>query len=280
MTHPVSQSQSPDIADISARLRSARLSATTLADFPGIIPTTHEQAYAVQNLSIDKWPDTLVGFKVGGIPPHFRDQFGANWLAGPVFSRNVYSITDGETADVEVFPGGFAAYEAEWVFTLANIDWSRTEPFSLEDAKAAISSVNIGTEIASSPMPMVNDLGPGSIISDFGNNSSVWIGPAADLSVLDRLDEATVSVDIDGQRIGTATTNPGENGPLGAVRFLLNHLQTRQDQIELPEKILVSSGAVTGVHSAAIGSTGLMTFEGLGRFGLNMIPKKAEPSVV
>lgn len=268
-----SSEKTEKLCAISNALVHARLEASVLDGFPGEVPETTSDAYAIQHRSIGIWPSSLAGFKVGGVPPSFRNQYNASWLAGPVFDDAIFHIANGEHASVPVFENGFAAYEAEWVFVTQPINWKTLEPVALDDAKSFVSEVHIGTEIASSPMPMINDLGPGSIISDFGNNASVWIGPKVNLSILDRLETVSVSVHIDGALIGRATPNAGGNGPLGALTFLLNHLREFASELTLPETIVVSSGAVTGVHSAKIGSKSNIVFEGIGEFSLSMMPK-------
>ena len=261
------------IETISDQLMNARKTATPLREFPVSLPQDAETAYAIQHRSIRHWPGTLAGFKVGGIAPQFRDQFGANWLAGAVFSDEIFQIGDGETKDADVFAGGFAAFEPEWIFVLDNLDWSKLEAVNVDGARDMVSRVHMGMEIASSPMPMINDLGPGAIISDFGNNTSVWIGPEADLSMLTALDSVEVRTVIDGTLVGEKSAASGSDGPLGALTFLINHLLDLRDELELPTTLYVSSGAVTGVHDSVIGALGVIEFDGIGRFGLNLIEK-------
>src|SRR5437868_2980456 len=58
-------------ADIAARLTGARRAARTLEGFPGPIPATLYEAYAIQSAGIDLWRDEIVGWKVGGVAPKF-----------------------------------------------------------------------------------------------------------------------------------------------------------------------------------------------------------------
>src|SRR3546814_7772641 len=57
-------------------------------------------------------------------------------------------------------------------------DWSSDVCSSDLEATAHIDMVHLGIEIASSPLPTINDLGPTVTISDFGNNNGLVIGPA------------------------------------------------------------------------------------------------------
>jgi hypothetical protein len=55
----------------------ARLSAESLIDCPGIIPTTLNTAYDYQDRAIALWPDNLAGWKVGRIgAPWFDNELG------------------------------------------------------------------------------------------------------------------------------------------------------------------------------------------------------------
>lgn len=258
------------LENISAAFVSARRAGRALPEFPGTVPTTLEDAYAVQHASIRAWGEPIAGFKVGGVAPDFADRFPAHRLAGPVFEHLVQTVTDGGTVDVPVFKGGFAAYEAEYVMRLGGLDRLDGPVTTLEEAAGYVTALHIGAEIASSPLFTLNALGPGSIISDFGNQAGVVIGPEVDLSMLMRLPEIEVVTVIDGAEIGRATAAPAKGGPLDALQFLLNHIQTLPDDIALPDSPLLSSGAITGVHASGPGTTSTITFGQLGQFTINM----------
>ncbi len=265
-----------DPKPLSAALLKPRQDCTVLDGFPGEIPATLEQAYAVQMCSIAAWEADLIGFKVGGVPHKWKDQFPTDWLVGPMFSDQQYAVKNGDSLEVTVFEGGFAAYEAELVFVLKDLDKLDKPLETVEETHAFISKVYLGAEIASSPNLLVNEMGPGSIISDLGNNAGVVIGPEAPLSILDDLSKLEVVLTIDDEEIGRATPNPGEGGPLGALRFALNHFIAIKDQIELPENCLISSGAITGVHQSHAGTKSKITFGDLAEYELRMVPRTAK----
>ena len=263
-----------DFTAISNALVSARKSCTLLNAYPGKLPETLEQAYAIQTISISAWPADVIGFKAGGVPEHFRAQFPSLWQYGPIFSDQSYTVESGEKIEVTVFEGGFGAYEAELVFAVEGLDKIDGQVETIQDALSYVKTVYLGAEIASSPNPEVNNLGPGSIISDFGNNAGVVIGPEAPLSLLDNLSSMEVTLHIDGKEIGRATPNPGENGPLGALRQTLNHLVSRRGELDLPERILISSGAITGVHQSRTGTVAKLKFGELVEYELAMVPRR------
>lgn len=265
-------------ADISAALLAARRQGRALDAFPGQVPTNPSDAYAVQHASIRLWDDRLVGFKVGGIPAAFADSFPGGWLAGPVFEIYVYTVADNGTAQVPAIEGGMAAYEAEFVMKLAGLDRLNGPVATLAEAKTFVETVHVGAEIAQSPFKGTNPSGPGAIIADFGVQGGVVLGPDVGRDVLDRLAEIRVTVDIEGERIGDAAPNDQEGGPLGALRFLLNHIQTLPDDLSVPETLWLSSGAITGVHQSRAGTTARINFEGLGAFDVHLPPRVPLPS--
>ena len=122
-------------------------------------------------------PTMSCGWKVARIGAQWQKQYPEERLIGPVFSRNVHvSRRRRQVAVCPVFEGGFAAVEAEiGVYVRADappdkIDWTA----ELRPSRGA--SVCIGVEVASSPLVTFNDLGPGAVVSDFGNNWGVIVG--------------------------------------------------------------------------------------------------------
>ncbi len=263
-----------DVNAVAAALVEQRKRALPVDIFPGKIPATLEDAYAVQHAGIPMREDKVVGFKVGGISEKWRSQYKSAWLAGPVFQSECYEINLSETLDVPVFKDGFAAYEPELVMVLTDLDELSGSVDLIEEALKYVSDVHIGAEIASSPRLDINIKGPGSIISDFGNQGGLVVGPSVDKDILDKFSELHVTLDIDGVRIGDAYPKEGESGPLGALRFLLNHLIAHGHHYDLSGPIYFSSGAITGVHESRVGTTCHINYEGLGAFDINM---KARP---
>ena len=263
---------------ISDALLYARRACKAIDGFPAELPQTLDQAYAVQLCAIEDWDADVVGFKVGGVPPKFQDQFPTIWQAGPMFADQKYAVKSGQSIEVTVFEGGFAAYEAELVFELKNLDTLDKPLETTAETHAFISRVYLGAEIASSPNIRVNELGPGSIISDLGNNAGVVLGPEAPLSILDGFSKLEVVLNIDDIEIGRATPNPGENGPMGALRFILNHFISMKGRMDIPENCLISSGAITGVHQSHAGTKSTIRFGDLAEYELRMVPRKPAAS--
>ena len=256
---------------ISRALVNARLSARPLADFPGQLPQSLEQAYGIQTASIERWPDELAGWKVAKLTPDSRTRFGAERLAGPIFKSSINFAKPGSGLTVPVYDGGFAAVEAEIVLELGVTVRPSQRDYLDDELAGFLSAVYCGAEIASSPMAVVNDLGATSIASDFGSNAGVVVGPEiADWKSRLR-DPMPVTVTVDDVEVGHADAVTIAEIPLQALQFLINLCARRG--IDLPAGTLVSSGALTGVHKVQLSSAARVQFGLFGWFDLTFEPK-------
>lgn len=247
-------------AAIAMRFVAARLQGRALPDFPGAIPTDLEAAYRVQDLAIARWPDEVVGWKVGYIQPQRRDPSGDDRLLGPIFCRQVWPV-DGSVA-LPVFAGGFGAVEAEYVLRLQadapadKLDWTPQEAAELP------ATLHIGIEIASSPLATINALGPCVVVSDFGNNNGLALG--AGIPGWRGIDERELRADtwIDGVHVGSggATSLPG--GLAAAYAFALSRSARRGRPLRAGD--LVATGNATGIHDIVAGQTARVRFDGYG----------------
>ena len=254
---------------ISPALRTARKHDTRLHGFPGPIPSTLEDAYAIQARSIEAWPEDVVGWKVGGVPLDFQDRFEDKRLVGPVFSNTVQRAPAGGVVRIPAYKG-FVAVEAEWVFELGDCSALPENDLTEHDVLKAVRAAYIGIEIASSPIIDINSYGPAVIISDFGNNHGLIIGAPVDDWSSGALSEVPVSVEIDGKTVGEGPALPGLDGPLGAVKFLLEHM-ARYGRGDVSGQF-VCSGALTGVHETSIGAESVVRFDGKGEIALDIVP--------
>lgn len=240
---------------IAAAFVAARAGARGLADYPGPQPASLHDAYVVQDQAVALHGQGVIGWKVGRINPPLDAEHGDNRLAGPIF----FSMDGRGTAPaMPIFADGFGAAEAEFLLRIGRApDPARTQ-WTLADTVAHLNAVHVGLEIASSPFPGINDLGPLVTISDFGNNHGIVVGEAIgewrDAAFLDW----PVALAIDGVEAGRATARTMLDGPIGAARWLFGHLATRG--IELSAGQWISSGAVTGVHKVHPGQRVEATF--------------------
>ena len=237
---------------IAGRFLAARRAASGLESYPGDFPATLDQAYAIQDEAIASWGRPVIGWKVGRVLPPLSERFGTDRLGGPIFARAVASEGAGPI-EMPVFAEGFAAGEAEFLLKIGSAPPEGKAEFTLHEAADLIGAVHVGIEIASSPLGAINDLGPLAVVSDFGNNNGLVIGPEIADWRSSGFQNWEITTLIDGAVAGTGRAAAFPDGAIGAARFLFELMARRGIRLEPGQWI--SSGAVTGVHRAHPGQT-------------------------
>lgn len=251
-----------DCAAIAERLVRARTQRTALARFPGAQPTGLDEAYRIQDAAIARWPDRIVGWKVGGIPPEVQPQLGATRLVGPIFAADLRIADTEHEVAFPVFEGGFAAVEAEIVFRLA-VEPPRVRSLrSVAQSLALVDAVFAGVETAGSPMAAINQLGPTAVVSDFGNNFGLIVGPAIE-ALASPAQPIACCTSIDAAVVGEYLLQDGLQAPALALAFALQQAATRP--WPLCKGDYITTGALTGIHDIRSGQQALIEFAGRGR---------------
>lgn len=241
----------------------ARQKACGFDSYPGAVPSELEQAYAIQNAAIALRGEVPVGWKVGRINPPWLERLGVNRLAGPIFASHVQSDQSESMMTGQIFRDGFGAAEAEFLFRIGRKPEAGKASFTLSEAADLIDAVFIGIEVASSPFPGINALGPLVTISDFGNNNGLIIGKEIPDWRNSGLENWKIEAQIDGQSVGEGLACSFSDGPLGSVQFLLENLIARN--IAITPGLLISTGAVSGVHEITDGQHFGAQFGNFGR---------------
>lgn len=239
-------------SQIAGRFLDARRAAAGLADYPGDFPATLDEAYAIQDQAIARWGRPVIGWKVGRVHSPLAERFGTDRLGGPIFAR-ASAAAGGEPVEMPIFADGFAAGESEFLLRIGKAPSKGKTAFSLAEAADLIEAVHIGIEVASSPLGAINELGPIAVVSDFGNNNGLVVGPEIPDWPTSDFEQWMVSTVIDGVEVGTGRASAFPDGAIGAARFLFELMAQRGIALEPGQWI--SSGAVTGVHRAHPGQT-------------------------
>lgn len=256
--------------EIARRLVRARLQAEPLQAYPGTRPQTLAAGYASQEAAIGLWPSQVAGWKVGRIPDEWLARMGEERLVGPIFIDAIQQATDAEVARFEVIDGGFAAVEAEFVFRLGadappnKYEWSDAEAAALVDA------LMVGVELAGSPMAMINAWGPAVVVSDFGNNAGLVLGPTIPDWRGQTEDALLCETFIDDRSVGTGRASSISGGTLAALRFALARCARRGRPLKAGQ--LVSTGAATGIHDIRAGQHARVEFAGIGTIHCVAVP--------
>jgi 2-keto-4-pentenoate hydratase len=270
------------IAAVARTLVSARYKALALAAFPSALPLDLAASYAIQEAALGLYPGAPIGWKVGIIHPSLRAALGSERLSGPVFADALQdrreAVQSAFHLNAPMFAGGSAAIEAEFIAELRHdapddkLDWT------LEEAASMIGQFYAGIELAGSPVPDINGLGPCAVAADFGNNAGLILGPAIADWRDHPFDQYQTKTSIDGQNVGCGSAASVPGSPIESVRFLLGHLAKRGRPMR--QGALISTGATTGVHDVVIGQSAHISFTGpsdsvLADFYLNVTARPA-----
>ncbi|MBU6296991.1 MAG: fumarylacetoacetate hydrolase family protein [Alphaproteobacteria bacterium] len=247
---------------IAQRFVAARLNAVALDDYPGSIPPDLASAYECQDAAIALWPDDIAGWKIGRIPPAYEAQLGVNRLAGPIFRREIQKAQGGNNIAFGIFADGFAAVEAEYIFEIGKDAPAGQAHWSPNDAAAIVGRLFVGIETAGSPLATINALGPTVVVSDFGNNAGLILGPEITDWRNIPLTALTCETFVEGKSVGRGGAASILGGPLESLQFIAEHCAKRGRPLKAG--MLISTGAATGIHDVAVGQKARVDFEGIG----------------
>jgi 2-keto-4-pentenoate hydratase len=241
---------------------SARMKALALVGFPGTLPIDLDAAYLIQDAAIEIYPDAVAGWKIGGISPALHEKLGAKSLSGPVFRKDVRYAAVGGSVEYGMYAGGFAAVEAEYMFEIGqDAPVGKTSYTSIE-AIGLVKRMICGIETAGSPLATINVVGPLAVVSDFGNNNGIIVGPEVP-NWQDRvLSELMCETIINGNSVGQGTAANVAGGPVEPLRFVAELCAKRG--FPLKAGMIITTGAVTGIHDVSPGDVARVEFKGLG----------------
>jgi 2-keto-4-pentenoate hydratase len=236
----------PSAEDIAAALVTARREGRSLTRFPGVVPASMAEAYHIQEVAMSRWQDKLVGWKIGYIPADRRAPGDPDRLVGPIWAQQCHhSEEQGSPAEVGIFTSGFAAVEAELVIQLGqNLPDHHRDGWKAEEAAGLEQHLLLGIEVASSPIPDINDLGPTVIAADFGNNNGLVLGSL----LTDRPGGAAVELAcyVDEHLVGEGSAENLSGGIHHGLATALNILATRGHPVRAG--MVFATGAITGIH--------------------------------
>jgi 2-keto-4-pentenoate hydratase len=240
----------PAAENVAAELVAARREGRSLTGFPGVVPASMAEAYQIQELAMSRWQDSVVGWKIGYIPAERRAAGDPDRLVGPIWGQQCHLSEEHVSAvEVGIFPLGFAAVEAELVIRLTQDLPAHRGGWTAEEAANLEQHLHVGIEVASSPIPDINSLGPTVIAADFGNNNGLVLGSM----LADRPGGAPVRVScyIDGQLIGEGSAESLPGGIHHGLATALNILTSRGQPVRAG--MAFATGAITGIHPIGLG---------------------------
>jgi 2-keto-4-pentenoate hydratase len=231
---------------IAAELVAARREGRSLTRFPGPVPASMAEAYQIQELAMSRWQDSVVGWKIGYIPADRRSARDPDRLVGPIWRRQ-YHLGERHVSAVEVgiFASGFAAVEAELVIRLGqDLPANERGGWTADGAAGLEQHLLVGIEVASSPIPDINSLGPTVIAADFGNNNGLVLGSI--LADRPGAGQVQLACYVDGQLMGEGSAKNLPGGIHHGLATALNILASRGQPVRAG--MVFATGASTGIH--------------------------------
>jgi 2-keto-4-pentenoate hydratase len=251
-------STSPLEHEIAAALVTARRAGRSLPGFPGPVPPDMAAAYRIQDAAMALWPDEPIGWKIGYIAPDRRRTGEPDRLVGPIW-RAGCRPSGAAPAPVGIFGSGFAAVEAEFVVRLReDVPAPRGGRWTADDVAGVAYDLLVGVEVASSPVPAINDLGPTVVAADFGNNNGLVLGPS--VSAGDGAADPRLRCFVDGDLMGQRSLGDLPGGLHHALATAWSVLASRGHPIRAG--LLFATGAITGIHDVVPGQVARVEVDG------------------
>jgi len=251
-------STSPLEHEIAAALVTARRAGRSLPGFPGPVPPDMAAAYRIQDAAMALWPDEPIGWKIGYIAPDRRRTGEPDRLVGPIWRAGCRPGGDAPVP-VGIFGTGFAAVEAEFVVRLReDVPAPRGGRWTADDLAGVAYDLLVGVEVASSPVPAINDLGPTVVAADLGNNNGLVLGPS--VSAGDGAADPRLRCFVDGDLMGQRSLGDLPGGLHHALATAWSVLASRGHPIRAG--LLFATGAITGIHDVVPGQVARVEVDG------------------
>ncbi|HWU02709.1 MAG TPA: fumarylacetoacetate hydrolase family protein [Novosphingobium sp.] len=251
----------------------ARRAAQGLAQWPGALPQSLAQAYAIQAAAGQAWGKRPGGVKVGRVLGDWADQLGVDRFLGPICAQTIQHTGTGNPASFPIITGGTALLECE-IIAVLGADAPAHDQITPLEARDLVASLHIGIEIAGSPMADINPLGPLASIACFGNNNGAIVGPA--IAGWRDLDTRSIgcTARIDGVAVGQGDTGRLPGGLFAALAFACAQAVRIGQPLRAGD--IVCSGALTGMHPIAPGQHAEADFGPLGQVRCQSVAQAPE----
>ena len=167
-----------DVAAIAEQFVRARLIARALPEFPGIVPPDLDAAYRCQDACDRALAGPARRLEGRAYSAGAAARYAEERLIGPIFAAQ---RSRGRAGAQRRLPGVRRRLRGGRS-GVRDLRWprraGRQDDWTIDEAADLVGELHIGVEIASSPLATINELGPGVVVSDFGNNWGVIVGAA------------------------------------------------------------------------------------------------------
>jgi 2-keto-4-pentenoate hydratase len=241
------------LADLRARL-------ATVEQLPDeALPASVEEAYATQDILIDRLPGPLVGWKIGATGKEAQAKLGTSEpFAGPLFAPGL------KTSPATLARADYThtLIESEFAYRMAKPLPARDTSYSEDEVADAVGAL----------VPAIEIIGPCfatpigghlfSRIADCGVSAGVVLGD--DITDWRGVDLAAheVTLRVDGESVASGTGALVLGHPMKALCWLVEHLRVRGRGLGAGE--VVSTGTTTGIYPLEANAQAVADFGALG----------------
>lgn len=253
------------------KLMELRRAAASVAGYPGDVPATLADGYAIQDAIISQIGKPVRGWKIGLLPPDQREKHGAARLAGPAFEGAVKYASAGQAVSVEVFPDGPNVVEAEFVAVIGRDLAPRGSAHTEAEILDAVKSVHAGSEVCTTPLTALLGFGSPAVISEHGFNAAVIVG--AEIENWRSLDGINAHVAGEGSQSDPGSIAKVPNGIGAALTFLVDNLVSRG--LALKAGDVVATGALSAKPGFRPGQMARLVYDGYPVIEVELVQRPA-----
>ncbi len=253
--------------DLAQALHDARIDGGLVNPAEHELPTSLEEAYALQSEVTALFNSETIGYKLGATNAKTLAQLGFEEpFAGPLLASYWYS----NGAEVSIHPEHSPSLETEFLVKLAGDLPGRAQAYALDEVMAAIEYVCPAFEVVGCRVEGGFSTAGLMLIPDGTANVAVVHGdPVAGWNQAD-LSHHPLRVEVNGVDVATGSSNLLIWGnPLGAVGWLASHRNLRERGLRKGDYIM--TGTCGGLISLKDGDQAEADFGVLGKVKLSVL---------
>ena len=241
-------------------LLTARLSGEKLTAYPGPVPRTMAEAFAIQSAVRDRLGWRHVGWKIGCTSEKAQKALKADGpFPGPVYAERLYRSGD----HVPTLASNSRTTEPEFAFTLGRDLPARGKDYSVDEVLAAVASVHPAIEIVNPRLPGGFSDPVAWYVADGGLSHALVLGEGVPPLPREAYARAPATVTVNGAFKSKGIGANALGGPERALTWLANDLIAKGTQLRASD--VVTTGVVTDVFDTELGDRIEVGLEGIGR---------------
>jgi 2-keto-4-pentenoate hydratase len=230
---------------------------------PDIAPATVDEAYATQEALRELWTPLygeLAGLKIATTTKVMQQLMGIDHpCGGMIYERRVHA----SPASIKLADYMNVVVECELAVRIARPLAKKSDPYSREEVRAAVSAVMPAFELIEDRKAVYKECKAYSLIADNAWNAGIVLGAPVSVGAGQSLDGIKGKLAINGK---VAREGPTDD-PMGALAWLANLAADRGRPLQAG--MVVITGSVIPTLPIAPGETFVFEFDGFGKVELS-----------